>query len=182
VSTLAGELYTAIQGDAWDDLVMPVTAIPLQGQSGDPDIDTEGIFLFDDTTAEQVSILYQMPHSWNHTGVRFHCHWSKSTDAAGDVTWEMRHRIFNNGDVPGAWGSWVAATIRSVAVDATQKVIIDGWAEIDMSAIRLSGWVHLQLRRNPGAAADTYAADARLYGADVHFRRFGLGSAEEYPT
>lgn len=179
--TLAAELYTCLQEECWDDLLTPATAIPLQGQTGDPDADTDGTLLFDNSTAEQVSLLFQMPHSWNSTGVRFHCHWAKTSDAAGDVVWEMRHRIFNNGDVPGAFGSWVAATIRSVAVDATQKVIIDGWAEIDMATIRKSGWLHVQLRRNPDATADTYAADVRLFGADTHFRRFGLGSAQEYP-
>lgn len=180
--TIAAELFSALQEECWDDLRAPVSSIPLHGKSGDPDADTDGVFLFDGTAAEQVSVLYQMPHCWNSTGIRFHCHWGKSTNAAGDVVWEMRYRIFNNGEVPGAWGALAAATSRSTTIDATQKVLVDGWPEIDMSTIRLSGWFHVQLRRNPAATADTYAADAKLYGVDVHFRRHGLGSVEEHPS
>ena len=45
-----------------------------------------------------------------------------------------------------------------------------------------------QLRRNasatgaPTGVTDTYAADARLWDVDMHYRICGLGSEQEYPT
>jgi hypothetical protein len=42
--------------------------------------------------------------------------------------------------------------------------------------------LHVIIRRNPAAAGDTYAADAILFDADVHYRVHGLGSEQEYPT
>jgi len=180
--TLASSLYIAINGPSWDDLRAPASSIPLQGQSGDPDADVDGTLLFDNSVAEQVGIIFQMPHAWKSTNVKFHVHWSKSTDAAGDVEWEMRSRIFNNNTVPGAWSSWVAATTRSKAIASDQTVLIDGWAETDMTGLIGSCMISIQLRRNPDATDDTYAADARLWEADLHYQHYGLGSQEEYPT
>ena len=181
--TFAGSLYEVMQTESWDDLRTPATAIPLQGQSGDPDVDTDGTLLFDDSTAEQVALIYQLPHAWvEGTGVRFHVHWSKSTDATGDVVWEEKHRIIKNGSVPGAWTTFAAATSRSQTIASNQAVLIDGFTEIDMTGCVGSSMLHVIVRRNPDATGDTYAADARLFDADVHYRVHGLGSEQEYPT
>jgi hypothetical protein len=123
-----------------------------------------------------------MPHAWVYgTGVRLHCHWGKSTDAAGDVEWEERHRIIKNNSVPGAWSTFAAATGRSQAIASNQAVIIDSWAEIAMTGCKGSDMLHVQIRRNPDATDDTYEADAVLYEADIHYRAYGLGSEQEYP-
>ena len=180
--TIAGRLA---KGPAarWDDLRAPATAIPLQGQSGDPDADTDGTLLFDDTTAEQISIIWQMPHSWIYgSGVRLHVHWSKSTDAAGDVEWEMRYRTVANGAIASSWSSWAAATVRSHTLGADQTVLIDAWPEIDMAGLVGSAMLGVQIRRNPDAADDTYSADARLWEADIHYQINDLGSDEEFPS
>ena len=103
-------------------------------------------------------------------------------DAAGDVEWEMRSRVFNNHDVPPAWSSWAAATSRSQTIASDQTVIIDAWPATDMAGMIGSCMVSFQLRRNPDATDDTYAADARLWEADIHYQAYGLGSQEEYPT
>jgi len=181
--TFASELYEVMQTQSWDDLRTPATAIPLQGQTGDPDVDTDGTLLFDDSDAEQVALIFQMPHAWVHgSGVRLHVHWSKSTDAAGDVVWEEKHRIIKNGSVPGAWTDWAAATSRSQTIASDQAVLIDGFTEIQMTDCIGSDMLHVLIRRNPDAATDNYAADARLFDADMHYMVRGLGSEQEYPT
>lgn len=181
--SIAGSLYEVLQTESWEDLRTPATAIPLQGNSGDPDVDTDGTLLFDATTAEQVALIFQMPHAWKHgTGVRVHVHWSKSTDAVGDVEWEMNYRTIANGSVPGAWSGWAAATARSQTIAADQAVIIDAFTEVDMSGLIGSDMLHVLIRRNPDATDDTYAADAVLFDVDCHYRVFGLGSENEYPS
>ena len=181
--TLAAGLWSTIQGQAWDDLRTPATAIPIRGQSGDPDADVDGTLLFDASTAEQVALLFQLPHAWEHgTGVRFHIHWAKTTDAAGDVEWEYRYRRWANGAVAPAWSDWVAATTRNQDIAADQATLIDGWPELSMTGHIGSCLLSIQLRRNPDATNDNYAADARLYDADCHYRVWGLGSEREYPS
>ena len=51
-----------------------------------------------------------------------------------------------------------------------------------MTGMRGSCMISVQLRRNGATGADTYAADARLYEADLHYRVYGLGSETEVPT
>lgn len=180
--SIAGSLFAAINGPAWDDLRAPATAIPIRGQSGDPDVDTDGTLLFDSTTAEQVAIIFQMPHAWDTTPIKPHVHWSKTTDAAGDVEWEFRYRIFNNNSIPGAWSEWAAATSRSQTIASDQTCLVDGFGEVDMAGKRGSCLISMQIRRNPDATDDTYAADVRLWEADIHYQAYGLGSEQEFPS
>lgn len=181
--TLAAGLWSTIQGEAWDDLLTPATAVPIRGQAGDPDVEAEGTLLFDSTTAEQIALVFQMKHAWVYgSGVRLHVHWGKTTDAAGDVEWEEKHRIVRNNQLPGAWTDWAGATGRSQTIAATQHTLIDAWDEIAMPACIGSDLLQVLLRRNPGATDDTYGADVRLYYADCHVRVWGLGSEKEYPS
>jgi len=84
--TLAADLYNALQGQSWDDLRAPASVIPIRGQSGDPDVDTDGSLLFDAATGEQIAVIWQMPHAWNSTPIRPHVHWSKTTSGGLGVS------------------------------------------------------------------------------------------------
>jgi hypothetical protein len=182
--SLAGSLYTVFQDASWDDLRAPASSIPIRGQSGDPDSDVDGSLLFDGTSAEQVAILYQMPHAWvEGSGVRFHAHWAKTATGAGHVRWEMRYRAWDNNAVTPDWSAWAAATGISLATGTDLKTRISAFPEIAMAGIKGSGLLSIQLRRNSATGADTYnGTDARLWDADVHYRVYGLGSEQEYPT
>jgi len=181
MSNVAAGLWGAINGEAWDDLRAPASAIPLRGQSGDPDPDTDGSLLFDDTTVEQIAIIYQMPHAWESTGIRPHIHWQKTADTAGDVIWQMRYRVWNNNAIAPDFGDWATATERSQAVASDQTTLIDAWPEVSMSGYRKSCFVNVQYRRKADDAADNFSGDAKFWEADIHYRVFGLGSVKEYP-
>lgn len=180
--SLAGDLYNVFQGESWDDLRAPATTIPLRGQAGDPDDDVDGSLLFDAATGEQIAIIYQMPHAWDRKNVRFHCHWAKTSNVTGHVRWQERHRIWNNDAVTPDWSAWVNATGISSTTGADQKTRISSFPEWSMTGMRGSCMISVQLRRNGATGADTYAADARLYEADLHYRVYGLGSETEVPT
>lgn len=181
--SVAGSLYAALQGPSWDDLTTPATVVPIRGQSGDPGVEAEGTLVFDKDTAEQIALIFQMPHAWVHgSGFRLHVHWGKTTDAAGDVQWEEKHRIVKNNAIPGAWTDFAAATIRSQAIASTQHTLIDAWPEIAMTGCIGSDLLQVIVRRNPAATKDNYGADARLFYADGHVKKYGLGSEQEYPT
>jgi hypothetical protein len=178
-ASLSTSEIASLQGAAryvWRDILGPVTGINPLGQASDPDIDpTDGTLLFDSSTEEVMALVIQVNHDWAGGVIdeglqgRLHVHWSKTTDAAGDVEWEMRHRIFSDGDIPPAWSSWAAADTRSGTVDATQKQLIDGFPDIDMSGQEISCILSIQVRRNPAATDDTYGADAKIWSADMHY-------------
>jgi hypothetical protein len=173
-------IFTAI-GPGWTDLTREAQAIPLFGQQGDPDRDTDGTLLFDAGTAEQVAIRYQMPHSAALVEARFHLHWSKTTEAAGEVLWQARHKVWSIGEVEPDWGDWVDATVRSHDnTGATKMTVVDAFPGIDLSGQRESCMVKVQARRNAAAAGDTYAADARLEDVDAHVLIDRFGSPLEY--
>jgi hypothetical protein len=182
--SLAGDFYNVFQGASWNDLLTPATVIPIRGQSGDPGVDADGTLLFDAATGEQVALIYQMPHNWDQTVIRFHVHWAKTTSGTGDVLWEYRWRGANNGETMATgYSAWIAATGRSTAVTGNtgkNQITIDAFPELDLSAYRGSSIIAMQLRRSGAATGDTYAADARLWSADPHLRLVGLGSETEY--
>ena len=181
--SLAGDFYNVFQTSSWDDLLTPATAVPIRGQAGDPDVEAEGTLLFDSSDAEQIALVYQMPHAWVYgSGVRLHVHWGKTTDAAGDVAWEEKHRLVRNNQLPGAWTDWALATGRSLTIASTQHTLIDSFDEITMTNCIGSDLLQVLVRRNPAATKDNYAADVRLFYADCHVRKYGLGSEQEYPT
>jgi hypothetical protein len=181
-STVGGVVTTRTPDDVrWDDLRAPATAINPPGAVSDPDIDEDGTLLFDDGGVEQVAIIFQMPHAWKEgSAISPHLHWSKTTDAAGDVEWEYRYRVIGIGEVPPAWSTWTAADSRSAEPGATQAHTLDAFPDIDMTGQTLSSIVSFQIRRNPAAADDNYAADARLWEFDVHYQIDSRGSAEEF--
>jgi hypothetical protein len=175
-----GAAPAAAVATGWDDLRAPATVIPLQGQSGDPDRDTDGSLLFDAAAIEQIAILFQMPHPWTGTGIRLHVHWCKSSNAVGDVIWEARHRVWGTGQVAPAWSDWTTPAGRSDPVASDQRQLIDYWAEIDMTGLGASSMVSVQIRRAATNASNTYAADARLWEADIHYQSAGFGTLTEY--
>lgn len=164
----------------WDDLRSPAVSIsPVPGFAADRDDD--GSLLFDTTIVEQAATLKQMLHSWKlESYVIPHVHWGKTTDAAGDVEWEYRYRIINEGQIPPAWSSWIGATGRSQTIGADQTHIVDTFPELDMTGVELSAMISVQLRRNVDHEDDNYGADARLWEFDIHYQRDGLGSFEPW--
>jgi predicted RecA/RadA family phage recombinase len=174
------------QGESWEDLRAPATAIPVRGQSGDPDVELDGTLLFDSATGEQIAVIWQMPHAWDRDAIRPHVHWSKTTSGTGDVKWEYRYRIANNNAAMATgFSAWVSATGRSMVAtgnDAKDYVVIDAFPELSMDGYLGSCIISTQIRRNGAATGDTYGDDARLWEADIHYRVKGLGSETEIPS
>lgn len=171
-----------VLGYRWVDLPGPVTALPLQGQSGDPDRDLDGSLLFDASSVEQISQLYQLAHGTKlDTPANLHLHWAKSTAAAGDVVWQMRYRTWRAGAAPTEWSEWAARSGRSEAVAGDLREIIDWWS-VDISALADSAHINAQFRRLATDGGDTYAADAKLWSADAHIQVYEHpGSVLEFP-
>lgn len=173
----------AIYDIGWTDLCREATAIPLQGQQGDPTRDADGGLLFGGASeTQQIAVLYQIPHEWIGSPMHPHIHWQKTTDDAGGVIWELRHRIWNIHDIVPEWSEWATIEGRSMELGESQHTLIDRWALLDMAGIHESAMISIQLRRVPTDAGDTYAEDAKLWDIDLHYQRFGSGTVTEWPV
>lgn len=160
----------------WIDLQGPVTYMPLQGQSGDPDRAIDGSLLFDASSVEQIAQIYQLPHGLVAGVAHPHLHWMKTTDDAGDVIWEMRYRTWNIGEVKSAWSDWGTPAGRVGTLSSDQRELLDFWT-VDISSLDESSHINCEFRRAATSGSDTYAADAALWSADAHVLIDDLGSA-----
>ena len=173
-----------VEGERWDDLRSPATAINPPGQASDPDVEaTSGLLLFSGTGTELVYVLQQMPHEWlERSNIIPHVHWQKTTSAAGDVQWRLRYKHAPIGEVMDA--DWSAAIDVTDTVEGTPDTdtadmhLISSFGELDMSTRRISHCILYELSRIGGS--DTYGADARLLEFDAHFRRDSMGSEQQF--
>jgi len=177
-------------GYEWDDLRFPATAINPPGQVSDPDVEaTTGLLLFDAAGTELIYALAQMPHSWKEgSEISPHVHWTKTTSAAGNVAWQLRHQILPIGEVgPDEWtddGIITSPVGGTPDNDTAWEHLISSWPDIPMvdgtSKFSLSTCILFEISRVGGNAGDTYAADARLLEFDLHYQINSLGSEVEF--
>lgn len=183
---LAASLWHTLQGDAWDDLRFPASGINPAGQVDAPAVDTStypGTLLFVNTSTRLLAGVAQMPHAWvEGSAVRPHVHWSKTTSASGGVVWEFCYAIADVGETFGAYSAWIAGTNVVSDSDTAHKHALDTFGDVAMTGKKGSTMIAWQLRRKHDATGDDYAANARLWELDFHYRVWGLGSSQEYPT
>jgi len=98
----------------------------------------------------------------------------------GHVIWELRYRVLILGQPAPAWSAWEGYASRSAVPGPDQNMIIDEFQPIDMTGAPLSSMVSIEIHRSAADVSDTYAADARMWEADIHYQRHGNGSASEF--
>jgi len=148
--------------------------------AGGADIDTDGKLLFASTGTEIAFTSFFIREDWNvGSSVEPHLRWSKTTDASGDVVWQIRHRHVITGEVPEAFGSWTDVTSRTGTVDATQKIFVDHFPVVETTTTAAEEEIQIDIRRKHDDADDDYGADAKLWSFSMHFQVFGPGVINE---
>lgn len=184
--TVEGQRMNFVQSPRWDDLRFPAQGINPAGQTDAPSVDTTtfpGTLLFSGSTVNLIAGVAQMPHAWERaTSIHPHVHWAKTTSAAGGVVWEMCYSIADIGGIFGAYSAWVAATDVVLDSNTANKQALASWPAITMTGYKESTMVAWQIRRNVAATADNYAANARFFEMDFHYRVGKLGTTTEIPT
>jgi len=177
---------TTTRDEEWDDLRFPAQAINpvgLTAAAGQDTTETDfpGTLLFDATTSETCAGVAQMPHSWiAGTSIRPHIHWAKSTSASGGVVWHFYYRLINRQAAPESWvGPVVGADVLTDGNTANAETITT-FGEINMTSRAPSSMIAWRLYRMPAETADNYAADARLFELDFHYRVGSLGTGLEF--
>lgn len=173
------------KGGGWEDLRFPASAINPPGAVSDPDRSTDtGCLLFDASGTEVVVIQAQLPHDLLHEFPLIpHVHWTKTTDAAGDVLWRLQYKWYPVDAVGDA--EWTVLTVSTPVpgtpdTDEAEKHLISVFGEIDIRTRRKSDMLVMAIARLGGGAEDTYAADAQLLEFDCHQMLRGAGTPSQY--
>jgi hypothetical protein len=184
--SIAGSLWGAIQGEAWDDLRFPAQGINPAGAVDAPSVDTTdypGTLLFVHNATKLIAGVAQLPHAWvEGSAIRPHVHWSKTTSASGGVVWQFCYAIGAIGGTFGTYSEWADGTPAVADGDTAHLHALDSFPEVAMPNCKGSAMVAWQIRRKHDATGDDYGAAARLWEFDFHYRVYGLGSEQEFPT
>lgn len=172
--------------ETWDDLKFPAASQRINPSNVHPEYDYDiGGLLFRHTNTDTSFMLAQLPHSWvEGTEMRPHVHWTKTTAAAGGVTWRLRYRWAPIGEVFAA--EWTES-LSSVTVggtpddNAANRHLISRFDPIPADPTKtISDMLILQLSRVHNDGDDTYGASARLLEFDIHFQNGLYGSVQEF--
>lgn len=165
---------------AWDNLMVPAIAINPAGTPTPASIDTDdGTLLF--ATGNTAACQFQMPHAWKvGTNIKLHIHWCKTTSAAGTVKWRVKYEWTNIGGTISAFSAFTDLTEVAAAPnsDTAGKHALAEHPEISGSGKTMSSVIRVVIERN--ATGDTYGANAKLLGIDIHYQIDSFGSHLEY--
>jgi hypothetical protein len=172
----------ALSGAWWNVLAIPAGSINTAGAE-DPDFDADtGTLLFDAATAEKVVTWFQLPNGWTEGSVVYPVvRWAKTTSATGAVAWQVRYRYANSGEALSAWsGAQVVSATETVDEDTADEVQITQLARVSIPTGRIGMMLGLEITRAAANAADTYAADARLFDVGLMYKANQAGSDQLY--
>jgi len=132
--------------------------------SGGADVGVDGLMLFASTGTEIAFASLFIPDMYLAGSVITpHLEWGKTTDAAGDVVWQIRHRHIIPQEVPLAMGEWTDITHRHGTLASTQVVLIDQFPNVAASTSDHGAMIQFDIRRKHDDADDDYGADAKLW-------------------
>ena len=172
----------------WDDLKFPATGLNLDSAATRYSVDTTelGTSFHSDAryTNEQLGMVVQLPHAWKEgTILKPHIHWIQNQAAVPN--WLMAYRVYNNGEVPGAFSfSMIDNTVFTYTSGSICQ--ISGFPDIDMYGLTISSIIDIKLWRDTAntstlfAGADPVATDALLKEYDIHYQLDSNGSVQEY--
>lgn len=176
-------------GPRWDDLRREASASNIDSASTRYSFDyDEGHITFDANARilnERIIYTFQMPHAWEEgSDIEPHLHWWQAL--AGTPNWWMKWRKWNNGAIkPAGWTEAIPAS--SIFTYSSGEICqITKFPAIDLSDIRISGFLQVQFGRDTGnvstlfAGADPVAAAVDFLEFDLHALFDSRGSIDEF--
>ena len=180
----------------WDDIIQPLMGKRLDTTAGKLDYDwsNKGVSIADSTVtsndAHKVHFGYQIYHRFKLDGLcNPHIHWIQ---AQADVpNWWMRWRVWQNGEVAGAWTEVALDTHAFTYTAGTILQISEAASKIDFSALpsgglNVSDFLDIEVTRDSNnastlfAGADPVAGNVTFKGFDPHLQIDATGSVLEF--
>lgn len=165
----------------WNDI--NATMVPVRGGGSEPSIIAFNgdarldCYAFNGITAvvDEVHRSLEILHDYKEgSDIHFHIHWYPTTTGLGNVKWQLRYVWFNRGTVPGAAST--LTTVQAVSGVAWQEETAS-WTISGAGMLMGSRFV-FSIFRDPADAQDTYAANAAVTDAGVHYEIDTIGSRQ----
>lgn len=173
----------------WDDLKFPATGQGIDTTTGRISYNYTdlGVTFANNAryTEEVIGHIIQMPHAWQEgSTIHPHIHWLQSQ--AEVPNFMIEYRLYNNGETPPA--VWTKVKYDNTVFPYTSGTIlqITGLPEINMSDIRISGFVDIKLYRDTANASslfsgsDPVGTNVTIKELDIHYLSDTNGSRHEY--
>lgn len=177
-------LFPVIEVDLpqFTDLALPASLINPVGPVSPPVVDAaDGTLLFRNGQTDTVTFIYQLPHGYREgSDIAFHVHWSKTTSAVGTVNWQYKYSWGEIGKVTPAFSVLASGVVQVADLDTAEVQAITRWTTLVGSGHTVSSIIKVWLQRTSAAGGDTYAANARLISADLHYQQNTFGSIVEW--
>lgn len=168
---------------SWNDI--NVSALALGSGASEPDkvnVASSSIkaYAFNGTTAtvDELHGSLEILHDWKEGSVIFpHIHWAPTTSSGGNVKWQFEYLWTSRNDV--ATSSITETLVMPAGGIAWREMVVHIPTNgIDGTGKGIGSRLQFRIFRDPGDAADTYAADAILLDVGVHYERDTIGSRE----
>jgi len=166
----------------WDDFAFSVNNLRVNPATSKPDFDeTEGEYLFDDSSTETVVGAQISRHEFaqDQQEWRPHVHWVQ--EAVGNVVWQLQYKIWPANTVEPAYTT-ISAFTPEFAYTSGSLHQITSLPPVDVTSYSNSTamMVKVKISRLGGDANDTIVGDARFLGFDFHVQVDAFGSREEF--
>lgn len=175
-----GTLVAIGDAQCWDDLVVDMSAIRLDGSRPPAAEAFRGSLAlqFNNGVDRVVYFDRQVPHNYvEGTNLHFHIHTINEVADADDVYWKFTYSWANIGDAfPTETEVYIAITGDSNVDTHTVNEVVS----INGTGKRLSSIIMCSLERVGTDALDTSSEDILLIGADFHHLIDTFGSRQEY--
>ena len=171
------------KGGAWDDLRREATAENIASGATKYRFDATEIEIeFDDNASianENIVYTFQMPHAWiEGSAVDPHFHWWQAS--ADEPNWYMEYRKYNNGGTrPAVWTPLIVEESK-FAYSSGEILQISDFPDIDMTGIKVSGFVDVRFARDTGNVSTEFAGADPLAGGAL-FKEFDLHVLSDDP-
>lgn len=118
----------------------------------------------------------ELLHDWKEgTPIRFHIHWMPTTNAAGNVLWQLE---YGWADVGATFSAPVVITpgAAQAAGGVPWANMIFSFGDFDATGKHIGSQLFFRLFRDAGNVLDTYPDPAALIQVGVHYQIDSLGS------
>lgn len=164
----------------WEDMHFSLTSSKL-GANAKPDVDytNVGLLFPQNSTAEIVYFVGQMPHQWKAGSLIYpHIHWQQMNTNV--VVWKLSYKLLELGAAVPTNFTTIATTTNVFPYVSGNLNQISAFPPITMTGHTISTVLLMKLYREDNVDAGAGTGDALAFQYDIHYEIDSQGSNSEY--